>query len=175
MTKKQYRFEIFTPETAALTRQDWLTEATEGLAFVPEVGRLFDWVNTHQVISDLDAVAYGVFEGTSKTAIGICEVTIQRKTIRSKWVKMLRLHLLPSVDSRLQDGDSDKAMDVFVESMQGSIALQMAHSANTLKVYGRTNEQLNFLRALLERLKPVIEGKPVKASIEGRFLSIVIS
>lgn len=152
-----------------------MTEAEQGLAFVPEVARLFDWVDTHQEVSERDAVAFGVFEGSSKVATGICEVTIQRKTIRSKWVKMLRLHLRPSVDTRLQEGDSDTAMDVFVESMQGSMALQMTHLANTLKVYGRTNEQLNFLRALLKRLQPAIEGKPVKATIEGRFLSIVIS
>lgn len=175
MAKKQFKFEKFTPENALATRQAWLKEANDGLAYAPELERLFDWVDAHQEISEHDAVAFGVFEGTTEAAIGICEVTIQRKTVRSKWVKMLKLHLRPSVDSKLQDGDSESAMDVFVQSMSGSMDLQMDHQANTLKVYGRTNEQLNFLRALLKQLQPTLEGKPVKASIEGRFLSIVIS
>jgi len=175
MAKKQFKFEQFTAESAAASRQAWLHEAKDGLAFEPEIERLFDWVDSHQSICDNDSVAFGVFEGLTNKAVGICEVIIQRKTIRSKWVKMLRLHLRPSTDAKLQDGHPEEAMDVFVESMQGSMGLQMAHQANTLKVYGRTNEQLNFLRALLRHLQPTLEGKPVKASIEGRFLSIVIS
>lgn len=175
MANKHYRFEKFTPETSKATRNAWVGEARDGLAFAPETERLFDWVDTHQEVSEHDAVAFGVFDGNHLSALGVCEVTIQRKTVRSKWVKMLRLHLRPSVDARLQDGDSEAAMDVFVESMRGSIGLQLTHQAHTLKVYGRTNEQLNFLRALLKQLQTALEGKPVKASIEGRFLSIVIT
>lgn len=89
---------------------------------------------------------------------------------------MLRLHLRPSVELELQSGNSDNAMDIFVESMQGSILLQLTHQANTLKVYGRTNEQLNFLKALVVRLQSQLEkSDTVKASIEGRFLSINVS
>lgn len=175
MAKKSYKFEKFTAESAAASRAAWGAEAQSGLAFEPEIARLFDWVDTHQEISDLDSVAFGVFDGTSKAAIGICEITIQRRTVRSKWVKMLRLHLRPSADDRLQAGDPEIAMDVFIESMRGSMDLQMTHLANTLKVYGRTNAQLNFLRALLNHLQKTTAGKPIKAAIEGRFLSIVIN
>lgn len=171
-----YHFEKFNPETAAASRSAWVEEANEGKAFVTEVQRLFDWVDSHQDITNNDSVAFGIFEKKSPEALGICEITIQRRTIRSKWVKMLRLHLRPSIDMGLQEGLSDKPMDIFVEAMKGSIGLQLLHQANTLKVYGRTNEQLNFLKALLVRLQAELKNtESVKASIEGRFLTFSIS
>lgn len=175
MNKQVLVFEQFSPETATATRKGWQLDAAKGLAFEPEQERLFDWVDAHRDVVENDAVAFGIFDQKDQVALGVCEVTIQRKTARSKWVKMLRLHLKPSIDASLQAGDADQAMSVFVVSMRGSIALQLAHSANTLKVYGRTNEQLNFLKALLQHLTTATAGKPIKASIEGRFLSIVIS
>lgn len=175
MAKKQFRFEKFTDSTTAATREQWLAEAADGMAFVSEIERFFDWVQTHQEVSENDAVAFGVFDRSSKVALGICEVIVQRKTMRSKWVKMLRLHLRPSLDAKLQAGDPEEAMEVFVESMSGSLGLQLTHQANTLKVYGRTNEQLTFLRMLVKQLQIAIAGKPVKVAIEGRFLTIVIS
>lgn len=174
MTK--YHFEIFTPETAAASRATWVAEAQQGFAFVTEIQRLFDWVDTHQDLSNHDSVAFGIFDKKKQEALGICEITIQRRTVRSKWVKMLRLHLRPSIEMSLQSGQSDDAMNVFVESMQGSIGLQLTHQANTLKVYGRTNEQLNFLKALVVRLQTQLQTiDTVKAGIEGRFLSITVS
>jgi hypothetical protein len=109
--------------------------------------------------------------------LGICEVVIQRKTVRSKWVKMLRLHLSPAVDSKFQAGDTSDAMDVFTASLQGSLDLQLAHSASTLKVFGRTAEQLRFLTSIARHLNHQIKSAPeipVKIGIDGRFLSIVV-
>lgn len=169
-------FEIFNPATAAASRAAWEKEAKDGLAFFTEIQRLFDWVDTHQEVINHDSVAFGIFDKKSQEALGICEITIQRRTIRSKWVKMLKLNLRPSIDALLQSGDSDMAMSVFVESMEGSIGLQLDHQANTLKVYGRTNEQLNFLKALLVRLQAQLQSvDTVKASIEGRFLTISVT
>ena len=175
MKNTPLRFEHFTPITAEASRLAWISDAKQGLAFEPESQRLFDWVDTHQEISATDAVAFGVFLGTSNEALGICEVTIQRQSAKSKWVKMLRLHLKPSIDKSLQDGDPDMATIIFVRSMQGAIELQMTHAATKLKVYGRTNEQLNFLKVLVTHLEPTLRGKPVTAAIENRFLTITTS
>ena len=123
----------------------------------------------------MDSTAFGIFHPGKKQALGLAEITIQRKSSRSKWVKMLRLHLRPSVDADLQVGNSIGAMDVFVASLQGALNLQMAHKATTLKVYARTNEQLNFLRALVARIEsnlPEAVRAVTKVSIEGRFMSI---
>lgn len=171
-------FEPFSEERIAASRDAWNRDAADGLAFPTEVDRLFDWVSTHQVPTEHDAVAYGVFTKGSNVACGICEVIIQRKSIRSKWIKMLKLTLKPSVDNQLQTGDSEGAMSVFTESIIGSARLQLTHKANTLKVYGRTHEQLNFLKALVRHIDGAADakgGSPYKATIEGRFLSIVAS
>jgi hypothetical protein len=163
----------------ALTRTTWIADANKGLAFIPEVERLLEWADSHRVPVDNDSCAFGIFRAGKKApALGICEVVISRKSIRSKWVKMLRLHLSPAVDAQLQGGDPDGAMSVFLSSIQGAIGLQSTHQANTLKVFGRTNDQLNFLKVLVTHLQPKLAEHAhnrVKVSIEGRFLCIVVN
>jgi len=91
---------------------------------------------------------------------------------------MLRLHLKPSVDEQLQEGAPEAAMDVFTQSIAGSLDLQLAHKATTMKVYGRTSEQLAFLKALVVHIQKHFEDKPasrIKATIEGRFLCTTVS
>lgn len=133
-----------------------------------------DWAGSHLAPSNSDATAFGIFRPGGKQALGLCEVVIQRRSAKSKWVKMLRLHLKPHIDADLQIGNSQGAMDVFVASLVGTIALQSEHRASTLKVYGRTNEQLNFLRALVTQVSERIKAEKMslKASIEGRFLVV---
>lgn len=173
----QLEFLPFTDQRFSATADSWNADAAAGLAFPSEIQRLLEWVGTHRQPTENDSAAFGVFPKGKPTALGICEVIVQRKTQRAKWVKMLRLHLKPSVDDQLQKGIPETAMDVFVHSITGSMDLQMAHDASTLKVYGRTNEQLAFLKALVTQLKQHFDGKPelsVKATIEGRFLSITV-
>jgi hypothetical protein len=172
------KFLAFNESRLISTRAAWTQDAVDGLAFPSEIERLLAWVETHQEPSDHDAAAFGIFKEGTSTALAICEVAIQRKSVRSKWVKLLRLHLKPSVDDKLQAGHPEGAMDVFVQAIAGSLNLQVLHKANTLKVYGRTNDQLNFLKALEKHVsaKLTSEAKQgIKATIEGRFLSVVIS
>lgn len=155
-----------------------MADANAGLAFPSEVQRLLEWVSAHREPTDHDAAAFGVFQKGKTVALGICEVIIQRKSARSKWVKMLRLHLKPSLDNELQNGQPDAAMNVFTQSIRGSLGLQLAHQASTLKVYGRTNPQLAFLKALVVHIQKTFADKGVesiKVTIDGRFLSIVVS
>jgi hypothetical protein len=91
---------------------------------------------------------------------------------------MLRLHLAPTVDAALQGGAPEDAMNVFKASLVGSMGLQMAHAATTMKVFGRTNEQLAFLRIVVESLQNYLRSKPnnpAKVAIEGRFLTISVN
>lgn len=158
------------------TREAWGSDVSEGLAFPSEVERLLEWADTHREPTDIDGAAFGVFKKGSFAALGICEVIVQRRSVRSKWVKMLRLNLRPSVDDKLQTGHPESAMEVFVHAIIGSLDLQLLHNATTLKVYGRTNYQLNFLKALVTQIDQKVKYQNhVKATIDGRFLSIVVS
>ncbi len=177
-TKQTLSFQPFTNNRTQASRAAWDADVSAGLAFPSEVDRLFDWVSTHQEPSEHDAIAYGVFAAGSDVALGVCEVIIQRKSVRSKWIKMLKLTLKPSIDVQLQNGNSEEAMKVFIESILGSARLQLTHKANILKVYGRTPDQLVFLKALVRQADSQSAREsniPYKATIEGRFLSITVS
>lgn len=177
MANVSLEFHPFNDPRMSATAAAWLQDANDGLAFPSEVKRLLDWSAAHQEHVDGDAAAYGVFPKGKTTALGICEVIITQKSVRAKWVKMLRLHLKPSVDASLQSGSPDEAMDVFTEAIRGSLDLQMAHKAATLKVYGRTNEQLSFLKALVGHINgrtSLNQDSALKVTIDGRFLSIVV-
>lgn len=170
MKALKYHFVQFDGPRLAATKEQWHKEASQGLAFPTEMDRLLDWVETHQEPRDGDATAFGIFEEHEPVAQGIAEVVVQRRTSRSKWVKLLRLHLKPSIDAALQKGEVDMARDVFTASIVGSFNLQMAHDATTLKIYGRTADQLAFLRLLVDPLNKT--KSRFKASIEGRFLCL---
>lgn len=177
MANEDLEFRAFDASTLKASRDAWLSDSADGLAFYSEVERLFDWAATHLEISQTDATAFGVFRLGKKQALGLCEIIVQRKSARSKWVKMLRLHLRPSVDADLQGGNPIGAMNVFSTSLQGALSLQMAHKATTLKVYGRTNDQLTFLRALVSHTDqnlPAAVKERTKVGIDGRFLSIEV-
>jgi hypothetical protein len=177
MAKEELDFTNFNVTTLQSTRDAWLKDAEEGQAFPPEITRLMDWTAQHMEICDGEPIAFGIFKKKKghAAALGICEVVVHRHSPRSKWVKMLRLHLRPSVDTELLSGDVETAMDVFVAAITGSIDLQFAHKATTLKVYGRTQPQLLFLRALVKNLQTRLEKNEhnrMKAAIEGRFLTL---
>lgn len=163
----------FTDDRLAATRTAWIEDADNELAFKSEIKRLMDWIEGHRTPSDLDSVAYGVFPKGKNVAIGICELAIQRKTIRSKWIKLLRLHLRPKIDNELVQGDASLAIKVFAGAISGTLDLQMEHSANILKVYGRTNEQLRFLQIFVRHFDG--KFKDLKVSIEGRFLTLKVT
>ena len=177
MTYEKMELRQFDATSLKASKDDWLLDATKGLAFYTEVERLYDWAATHLELSQTDATAFGVFQRGKKSALALCEITVQRKSVRSKWVKMLRMHLSPAIDFALQRGDSLQAMNVFRASLQGTLSLQMLHKATTLKVYGRTNEQLAFLSAVVANIETKLADsvkEQAKVSIDGRFLSIEV-
>ena len=179
MTPPTLTFSPFDEGLLAATRAKWTADAESGLAFPSEVERLLAWAEAHHTPREGEGVAYGIFAKSGKKgpspALGICEIAITRHSTRSKWVKMLRLHLSPAVDSALQAGEPDLASDVFTQSLIGTVFLQSEHNATTMKVYGRTNEQLTVLKVLVNHLQSQLAKSPenkIKASIEGRFLVI---
>jgi hypothetical protein len=170
---KKRKFATF--DTAALdaTCEAWTNEAASGKAFPSEVEQLLAWVRTHTEHVDGDSTAFGIFPEGSNEADGICEVVLSRLKSRSPWVKHLKLRLRPSIDDRLFNSESDAvtaAIEIFAQSIVGVMRLKLTHSATTLKVYGRTKEQLNFLQQAVLAMSNV--AKKHSIAIEGRFLVI---
>ncbi|RYE01134.1 MAG: hypothetical protein EOP50_02535 [Sphingobacteriales bacterium] len=174
MAAKKYNFQQFKEDTLNATCVAWRDDAAKGLAFPPDIEQRLQWAQTHTKMVDGDSVAYGIFEVGDDVATGICEVALTRPGTRSAWVKMLSLHIRPALEVKLLQRDLESieaALIVFSSAVHGSIKLKFEHKALTLKVYGRSNDQLDFLRALALHLKPVLKNN-AKCSIEGRWLAI---
>ena len=169
-----HKFAPFTDKTLAATEKVWLKAAESGLTFPTEAEQVIAYVRGHMTEQhEGDSVAYGIFPKGSDVADGVAEVALTRRSARSKWVKLLRVRLNPIVEEQLMTGTPDAtsvALDVFVSAVKGVSALTRDHSANTLKIYGRSAKQLQFLKTLGVELKKL----KVKANIkvEGRWLVI---
>ncbi len=176
-TKPAFIFKAFNEQSFQNTASAWTNEAKAGMAFPAEVEQLLAWAKDHLVSKEGEAVAYGVFPSGSKEADAICEVVVTRKSVRSKWVKMLRVRLRPRVDDALNSADDTsnagmrEALEIFVLATVGLLKFGEAEKANTIKIYGRTRQQTDFLRFLGIELEKV-KHKPMKASMEGKFLVV---
>lgn len=169
--KKAHDFRKFGVEEIEATAKEWTHAAAKGLAFPADVEQVLDWVRTHTAAGNGDSTAYGVFPEGSKVASGICEVVVTRRTARSAWVKFLRLRLRPSLEDALFRKEVEavrEATEIFMTGVLGVFGLKVQHQANTLKIFGRTNEQLSFLAGLASALQQRAKGMSVM--IEGRWL-----
>ena len=123
------------------------------------------------------AVACGVFQSGSNVADAVCEVVITRQSARSKWVKMLRVRLRPMIDHALNstaDSSTDVvrvALDIFAKAVLGLLSFGETEKASTIKIYGRTRAQLEFLRFLGVELGKN-NKKELQISMEGKFLVV---
>lgn len=63
------------------------------------------------------------------------------------------------------------ALEIFVQATVGLLKFGESERANTIKIYGRTSQQLDFLRFLAIELEK-IDNNPMKSSIQGRFLVV---
>ncbi|MBB1599937.1 hypothetical protein [Variovorax sp. UMC13] len=168
--KRSLIFKPFNDASFAATKADWEKGAEEGKAFPADVEQLLKWASEHLAVNG-NELAYGVFEGGSTVASGICEVIISHPAGKKSWVKLLRLRLHPKVEDELFRNDPagiKTALNAYVSAVIGAYHVKTVHNASTIKIYGRTQEQMKFLTLLAAAL----EDKAVefKASIEGRWL-----
>jgi hypothetical protein len=168
---------VFNKNTFAATKVAWTDEAQRGLAFPSEIEQLMDWAGGHMVQEAGKAVACGVFLSRRSVAEAICEVVITRQSVRSKWIKLLRVRLRPSIDDALNSPTQSspeivrKAVDIFVKAIVGLLDFGEHENASTIKIYGRTRQQLDFLKFLgieLYRLR----SSHLQISMEGKFLVV---
>lgn len=178
MKKTPHIFKQFDIDSLTVTTEAWKNDAFDGFAFPIEVEQLMAWVSGHVDEIEGDSVAYGVFPPNSKIADAICEVAVTRKSVRSKWVKMLRIRLRPTIDDALNSSlpnDSEvgikNALEIFVQATVGLLKFGEHQKANTIKIYGRTKQQTDFLGFLAIELQKINEGR-MKASMEGKFLVV---
>lgn len=171
MAKMQ--FAAFNDESINKTCAAWSGDAKKGLGFPSEVEQTILWARSHMKIVEGDSAAFGIFEDGDPVALGICEVVVSRKSVKSIWVKFLQLKFRPVLDDKLYNNDTaalKEAIEIFAAGVVGVMALKMTHKATTLKVFGRTKPQLNFLQQVVVTLHKISDRYHI--AIEGRFLVI---
>lgn len=165
-------FAEFSAASLDATEKAWCDDADAGLAFRPDIEQQMSWAREHRVVTN-NSVAYGVFEKGKNVAVGICELVITQPTKRGKWIKVLRLRLRPKVEDQIFRNDKQglmTAIDAYVTCVQGVFAVKNEHKATTIKVYGRTQEQVKFLTLLSAALEKRPGEATFRSSIEGRWL-----
>lgn len=109
---------------------------------------------------------------------GACQALVQ--IVQSKrgsevWVKMLDIFLSPEIERAIDDEKNTQLrLAVFKEALKGIFSLTAASKlADTVKVYGRTEALVTFLRGMHDSFSVIaslgtIRG--IEVSIEGRWL-----
>lgn len=106
---------------------------------------------------------------------GIVEIVLSKNGSSSIWIKMLDIHLSPEIELSNETEDSTKKrLEVFRAALLGIFELtKNIENATTVKVFGRTDSLVSFLRGMHDAFSVfttlgTIKG--IKVSIEGRWL-----
>lgn len=166
----------FTDKKYQATLTKWADEATKSDAFPHEVERRLQWIAESlccQQVSTQKTIAYGVFKKSEDVAICTCELVLSdRGQLSGKWLKLLKITLSPEIDLLLTQEDFDAmqlAVNAYKTAVLGAFDARLEHDAATLKLYGRNDDQLQFLMTLLAMLKDS-QASGLRAGREGRWL-----
>lgn len=160
------------------TLAKWMEEAEAGDLFPNEVENRLNWIKeTFSKAQDQShtLLAYGVFQPENEVAIATCELVLSdRGALSGRWLKMLKVTLSPEVELAVQAEDMDAiniAVNAYKVAVLGSFAERLTHDADTLKLYGRSDEMLRFLMVLLVVINQDKTHK-LSAKKDGRWLVI---
>jgi hypothetical protein len=172
----KYKFSSFDDDKLCATRALWTKESQKGLSFPADVEQILNWVESHSHHRDGDSTAHGIFLDGEHSAAGVVEVVVTQINRNSPWVKMLRLRLQPSIEERIYNKDiaaQEEALLIFIAAIQGVTRLTNKHGAKTMKIFGRSNDQLAFLQSLATVMKNKV--KSGKVEIKGRWLVVNVA
>lgn len=160
------------------TVQKWVGEAEDNDLFPHEVKSKLGWIAEtfcDQGNQSHKQLAYGVFAPGSNVAIAVCDLVLtDRGALAGRWLKMLKVTLAPELEFALQEEDMTAmtiAVSAYRSAVMGTFAERLNHEADTLKLYGRTDEMLRFLMLLLVAINQD-NGLKLNARKEGRWLVI---
>lgn len=171
-------FEKFDAKKIDDTKSAWFTSADNFGIPTLDYEVILSWVSSH-INYDIqhDSLAYGIFLNGDTEAEAIVDVVYTKRAGPDVgWIKMLQVWFSPKYSSAELQKDNDKLdqmLDIYTESIRGTILLTGTHTAKVIKLYGRDDNLLSLLLALRERVtsSEAFDGK-VKAKMEGRWLVI---
>lgn len=110
-------------------------------------------------------------EGRTKALVEV----VQSRKGRHVWVKMMDISLCPEIELHGEDDKTtNERLEVFVAALVGIFGLtKNLKSADTVKIFGRTDALVTFLRGMHDSLavfSSLGTIKDISVSIEGRWL-----
>lgn len=172
-SEEHYIFRPFNDESFNATSEAWRADVAGGVGFAPEVEQTLTWIGAHLTLTE-NEMAYGVFSKNDKVAMGVCELAITKPGVSGKWVKLIKLRLRPEVDELLFQNSTEGtsiALNSYVAAVLGVYHVKNVHQATTIKIYGRTQDQMRFLTLMFEALK-LREDATFVPEIQGRWLTL---
>ena len=161
------------------TREAWLASASRSTheAFLAEYEQLFDVIEEGDGIGSLEgrlnvAIYYGILDnGVVKALVQM----LQSERGSDIWIKMTDIHMCPEIELEVDIAASTAdRLRVFTTALLGVFALtKQVARADTIKVYGRTDALITFLRGMHDALAVMssLGNMPgINVSIEGRWL-----
>jgi hypothetical protein len=154
----------------------WEQEAIQYDCFPDEVHQKFVPIQEsirNQPAGSYKSIYYGVFQEGQNIAVALCDLVLSDKGMfGGKWLKLMKLTLSPEVDT-LQIKKQPEAISLVANAYKtavlGAFAARNEHEADTLKLYGRSEEQLTFLILLLTIINQD-HSHELSAQKEGRWL-----
>lgn len=119
-----------------------------------------------------NGVGYGVFASGEDAADAIVEVFLSRHGKR--WLKMMSCTLAPSVQQGVYSGEpaaQARALDVYATALAGVLSLHSEHNAAAVRIYGRHDIFLDFLKNLAKTVNAKGIGEAT-VDVQGRWLVV---
>lgn len=161
-------------------KTDWLARLVEAEheVYRADYQQLFGMIEGSKAIGDIDGRTNEPVHYAVSDVDGACQALVQivqSKRGREVWVKMLDIFLSPGIELAPDDeSNTQLRLSVFREALKGIFGLTTTSKlADTVKVYGRTDALVTFLRGMHDSFSVIASLgtlKGVEVSIEGRWL-----
>lgn len=164
----------FNETKLAVTEASWRSDSIGESVFPGDINAALNVAckqpyNGGSVASGL---GYGVFVKGQDEAVAIIEVFVSQHG--RKWLKMMSCTLKPSLQESVYAEDEsavDMALDVYGTALMGVLELHEEHNASAVRIYGRHDVFLEFLKQLARAVREKGIGEAA-VDVQGRWLVV---
>lgn len=157
------------------TEKEWRRQiqAHKKDVLATEYERILAWAGDHMDYGKggSENFVYGIFQNGSGHAIAVVDMIYQRAA--RKWLKLMDLHLCPSMDLSFgtQAIDIQELSSIYAAAVVGTVQLTSTiYRTKVTKLYGRSGTLLAFLKGIGTYIANNAKVPGLEVNIEGRWL-----
>ncbi len=171
-----FQLKRFDADIASATRKEWCHQAEKypGEVMVSSYERLLDWVDCVVAGQENTTFAYAlVREKQPDQACAILELSHARPASTEPWLKVLSIHIEPTLEVAANLGEIQKDLaKVVSNAVTESLGLTFNHYPSTkLKVYARTPLTIAFLEGVAYFIE-LNTDMNIEVTVHGNWLII---